>query len=336
MNLPVAVVDRLLAYQVECADGPGRPHFALFGICAALARSGVARPMGLRRIAAATGVSQQGVLNLLKIGVELDILENVGTPERPKFTIKALLNSVEQKEENAQPSRAPEPECSTQLTNSVEHSQETLNSVERYPTHVQVDTHDAREQGTPPTEESEPEVRAEVPEGKKTPKRRRAGKAAKSAEMTERVTEAAERWWDLYDLKIGKAEAFKLFVKIPESDWPALARATKNYVAATPDPHFRKHPKRFLEGGFWRDYVGGDPRSNGNGGGSRAPTVASAIHEREREKSELAEVAITEEIERLEAQGGREASENRSTEDGPGVSTDLARTARGFPRLQAV
>lgn len=119
MNVPVAIVDRILAYQVECTQNGSRPHFALFGVVAAIARNGTTEPIGLRRLSAATGMTDQGVLNLLEVGKELGVILEVRVGKRPKYVVPQTLNSVEQSSDNAQLSRAVnlsvEPERSTQL-----------------------------------------------------------------------------------------------------------------------------------------------------------------------------------------------------------------------------
>jgi hypothetical protein len=104
MGLSDAIAARILAYQVECSKQGQRPHYALFGIASAIALS--PEPIGLRPLARATGMTDQGALNLLEVGKAIGVITEVRVGKRPKYVIPITLNSVE---------RSPDSQRSTEL-----------------------------------------------------------------------------------------------------------------------------------------------------------------------------------------------------------------------------
>ena len=75
---------------------------------------------------------------------------------------------------------------------------------------------------------------------------------------TEEVTitsEDFERWWSLYDKKVGKEKAKKLWDKLPCKDKKACMDYTPAYVASTSEKRFRKNPETFLRNKSWNDEI---------------------------------------------------------------------------------
>ncbi|MEL7271547.1 MAG: DUF6291 domain-containing protein [Bacteroidota bacterium] len=62
-------------------------------------------------------------------------------------------------------------------------------------------------------------------------------------------------FWNPYDKKIGKKECLRLWNKLNEGDWDQITKAVPKYVAATPNPEYRKNPYRYLKGEHWKDEV---------------------------------------------------------------------------------
>lgn len=66
-----------------------------------------------------------------------------------------------------------------------------------------------------------------------------------------------ERFWDAYDLKTGRAAAWRAWRRLELSAAliDRILGAVPPYVAATPDKQFRKHPATWLNGKCWDDEV---------------------------------------------------------------------------------
>ena len=64
-----------------------------------------------------------------------------------------------------------------------------------------------------------------------------------------------EEFWNMYDRKVGKPKAEKLYAKISEKDRARIKEYVPKYVLATPDKTFRKHPQTFLRNRGWEDEI---------------------------------------------------------------------------------
>jgi hypothetical protein len=59
--------------------------------------------------------------------------------------------------------------------------------------------------------------------------------------------------WDTYGKKSGKAQAIKAWNRLKRDDIIAILEQIDAYVAAHPDPQYRKDPVRFLRHRAWED-----------------------------------------------------------------------------------
>lgn len=64
-----------------------------------------------------------------------------------------------------------------------------------------------------------------------------------------------ERFWGIYDKKVGRFDCEKLWVRISEADRVKIMDYVPKYVASTPDKGFRKNPETFLRNEGWRDEI---------------------------------------------------------------------------------
>jgi hypothetical protein len=67
--------------------------------------------------------------------------------------------------------------------------------------------------------------------------------------------QAFDKWWLLYDYKVGKSKAKKAFLKLDSSLYPYIFKHTKEYVKSQPDKKYRKHPITYLNNECWTDEV---------------------------------------------------------------------------------
>ena len=89
----------------------------------------------------------------------------------------------------------------------------------------------------------------------------------------ESVSEAEkefERFWELYDKKVGKAKAKAKFLKLSKTDKEKIFSTLKQYVENTPNPTYRKDPLTYLNGECWNDeIIPRDERQSQTPGNSR-------------------------------------------------------------------
>lgn len=71
-----------------------------------------------------------------------------------------------------------------------------------------------------------------------------------------------EQFWNLYDKKVGKPKAEKLWHKLSMSERISCLNYIPLYKQAQPDKQFRKNPETFLRNKSWNDEL--IYRSNGN------------------------------------------------------------------------
>jgi len=64
-----------------------------------------------------------------------------------------------------------------------------------------------------------------------------------------------DEFWILYDKKIGKEESKAKFLKLTDKEVSEAIAAIPNYIKATPDVKYRKHPKSWLNGKHWQDDI---------------------------------------------------------------------------------
>lgn len=65
-------------------------------------------------------------------------------------------------------------------------------------------------------------------------------------EQTQVRTADFDEWWELYDLKCGRADCIRKWAKLTDEEKIACIEATPAYVASTPDKQFRKRPLTYL------------------------------------------------------------------------------------------
>jgi len=82
-------------------------------------------------------------------------------------------------------------------------------------------------------------------------------------DMRDFNTEEFERWWKLYDKKVGdKKKLLVKWGKIPKREKDAVFGHTKLYVEATPDKKFRKDPQTYLNNKSWNDEIIDNGKNN--------------------------------------------------------------------------
>jgi hypothetical protein len=73
---------------------------------------------------------------------------------------------------------------------------------------------------------------------------------------TEIQTEDFEKFWDLYDKKIGDRKKIHIkFNKLKEEDRNKIFETLPEYVNSTPDKKFRKNPETYLNNCSWNDEI---------------------------------------------------------------------------------
>ncbi len=64
-----------------------------------------------------------------------------------------------------------------------------------------------------------------------------------------------EDFWNVYDYKVGKVKAEKLWNQIKIKEKLKIFEAVQIYVNATPDKKYRKHPATYLNNKSWNDEI---------------------------------------------------------------------------------
>lgn len=64
---------------------------------------------------------------------------------------------------------------------------------------------------------------------------------------------AFDRFWNLYDKKVGRVKCKKLFNNLSENDWNKIFETLPTYIQATPDKQYRKNPETYLRNRAWED-----------------------------------------------------------------------------------
>lgn len=64
-----------------------------------------------------------------------------------------------------------------------------------------------------------------------------------------------DKFWDLYDKKVGKEESERLYGKLSRKDKMEIFEYVPKYKIAQPDKSFRQGPTRFLRRRSWKDEI---------------------------------------------------------------------------------
>jgi hypothetical protein len=62
-----------------------------------------------------------------------------------------------------------------------------------------------------------------------------------------------DRFWNLYNKKVGRTKCEKLFHNLSENDRNKIFENLPAYIQATPDKQFRKNPETYLRNSSWED-----------------------------------------------------------------------------------
>lgn len=66
---------------------------------------------------------------------------------------------------------------------------------------------------------------------------------------------AFDRFWNLYDKKVGRAKCEKLFHNLSGNDRNKIFENLPAYIQATHDKQFRKNPEAYLNNRTWEDEI---------------------------------------------------------------------------------
>ena len=64
-----------------------------------------------------------------------------------------------------------------------------------------------------------------------------------------------DEWWNLYDKKVGRQAALKVWRNMSNIERTDCVLAAEKYVASTPEKRFRKDPATYLKGKCWKDEI---------------------------------------------------------------------------------
>lgn len=82
---------------------------------------------------------------------------------------------------------------------------------------------------------------------------RKLNEAVEQAESMMLTDEAFLQFWEVYDKKVGKEAAIRVWRKLPKKDKADILAYIPAYVKATPDKKYRKNPTTFLRQKSWKD-----------------------------------------------------------------------------------
>jgi hypothetical protein len=82
---------------------------------------------------------------------------------------------------------------------------------------------------------------------------RKLNEAVEKAESHMLSDEAFIQFWDLYDKKVDRGAALKLWNRLSKVDKSEILAYVPLYVKATPDKQYRKNPVTFLRHKSWKD-----------------------------------------------------------------------------------
>ncbi len=64
-----------------------------------------------------------------------------------------------------------------------------------------------------------------------------------------------DRFWGIYDKKVGKTKAISQFAKLKLSDLTEMFKVLSLYIESRPDKQYRPDPERFLRNRVWEDEI---------------------------------------------------------------------------------
>ncbi|MCB9207570.1 MAG: phage replisome organizer N-terminal domain-containing protein [Ignavibacteriales bacterium] len=64
-----------------------------------------------------------------------------------------------------------------------------------------------------------------------------------------------ERFWNLYDKKVGKQKSVKSWIKLTSDEKKKIFETISRYVSSTPDKKYRKDPNTYLYNKSWEDEI---------------------------------------------------------------------------------
>lgn len=70
---------------------------------------------------------------------------------------------------------------------------------------------------------------------------------------TQNCVNEFNKFWDLYDKKVGKKDCLKKWNKLNDTDKEKIFETLPEYIKATPDKKYRKNPLTYLNGECWED-----------------------------------------------------------------------------------
>jgi hypothetical protein len=63
------------------------------------------------------------------------------------------------------------------------------------------------------------------------------------------------RFWDLYDKKVGKPKALKMWMKLSSKERDAIFNHLPKYINSTLDKQYRKNPETYMRNRTWKDEI---------------------------------------------------------------------------------
>ncbi len=75
-------------------------------------------------------------------------------------------------------------------------------------------------------------------------------------ELLEKVNAKEElfnKFWEMYNKKVGTKDAKIKFLKLSDKDIEAIFKTLPHYIRSTPDVKFRKHPLTYINQRTWED-----------------------------------------------------------------------------------
>jgi polyhydroxyalkanoate synthesis regulator phasin len=77
----------------------------------------------------------------------------------------------------------------------------------------------------------------------------------KSSDSLKESLEAFDKFWGLYDKKVGKDKSFSLWEKLSKKDKESCMKFIPLYIKERPNKQYRKNPETFLRNKSWNDEI---------------------------------------------------------------------------------
>jgi hypothetical protein len=74
--------------------------------------------------------------------------------------------------------------------------------------------------------------------------------------------ERFEKFWNLYNKRVGKDKTKARFSKLKEKEVESIFKSLPEYIANRPEVRFRKDPERYLSNRVWEDEIVKDPKES--------------------------------------------------------------------------